>query len=116
VTASGRRTARRGSAEPNGAPSSRTWRERVDDPDEPLFTVSVAADLLGIDAQALRRLGTAIEQGEARSEGNHRRYSRNDLERLSAALELAAAGHSNQSIAKILTLTAELEEARRRRR
>lgn len=87
------------------SPSPRPWRERLDDPDEPLFTMGVAAELLGLDTQSLRRLGTAIEQGEARPSGNQRRYSRNDLERLSAAADLAAEGHNGRSIATILDLT-----------
>lgn len=78
--------------------------------------MAVASDLLGIDTQSLRRLGSAIDQGEARSAGNHRRYSRNDLGRLAAALELAADGHNSQSIAAILLLTAELDEVRRKHR
>ena len=115
MTAEPRPKSKRGGTAPGGAPSSRSWEQRLDDPDEPLYTVAVAADLLGTDPQALRRLGSAIEQGEARSEGNHRRYSRRDLGRLAAAMELAAGGHNSQSIAAILVLTAELEEVRRQR-
>lgn len=63
--------------------------------------MAVAAELLGLDTQALRRLSTAIDQNEARPSGNQRRYSRTDLERLSAAAE----GHNPQSIATILDLT-----------
>lgn len=108
--------AHRGSTAPRGAPPARSWQERLDDPSEPLYTVGVAADLLGVDVQALRRLGNAVDQGEARSAGNHRRYSRNDLDRLAAAQQLAAEGHSTQSIAAILVLTAQLEDARRKER
>lgn len=86
-------------------PSRRSWIERLDDPDEPLYTIAVAAELLGIDTQALRRLSVAIDQGEARPSGNQRRYSRNDLERLSAASELAADGHRAHSITAILDLS-----------
>lgn len=71
--------------------------------------MAVAADLLGLDTQALRRLSDAIDQGEARPSGNQRRYSRSDLERLAAALDLAKAGHNNLSIATILDLTAQVE-------
>lgn len=72
--------------------------------------MAVAAELLGLDTQALRRLSTTIEQGEARPSGNQRRYSRSDLERLSAAADLAAQGHSGQSIATILDLTERLSQ------
>ncbi len=101
---------RRGGGPPGAAPSARTWRERLNDPDEPLFTMAVAAELLGLDTQALRRLSTAIDQGEARPSGNQRRYSRADLERLSAAADLAAEGHNTQSIATILDLTARIAD------
>jgi DNA-binding transcriptional MerR regulator len=70
--------------------------------------VAVAAELLGLDPQALRRLSATIDQGEARPSGNQRRYSRSDLERLSAAAELAAQGHSGRSITAILILTERL--------
>ena len=93
----------------------RHWRERIDDPDEPLFTMAVAAELLGLDTQALRRLSTAIDQGEARPSGNQRRYSRRDLERLSAASDLAAEGHNAPSIAKILDLTDQVTRMRSER-
>lgn len=87
------------------APSSRSWRERLADPHEPLYTVAVAADLLGLDTQALRRLSATIDQDEARPSGNQRRYSHTDLERLSAARDLAAQGHSGHSLTTILDLT-----------
>ena len=100
----------RGDGATDAVPSTRPWRDRIDDPDEPLFTMAVAAELLGLNTQALRRLSTAVDQGEARPSGNQRRYSRHDLERLSAAAELAADGHNAGSIATILDLTARLEE------
>ena len=87
------------------APPSRSWRDRLADPDEPLFTMAVAADLLGLDTQALRRLSAAIDQGEARPSGNQRRFSRADLERLGAAAELAAQRHTGHSLTTILGRT-----------
>ena len=70
--------------------------------------MAVAAELLGLDTQALRRLSDAVNQGEARPSGNQRRYSRTDLERLSEAADLARQGHNSQSITTILDLTARL--------
>ncbi|MEZ5179437.1 MAG: MerR family transcriptional regulator [Acidimicrobiales bacterium] len=96
---------RRGGDPARVAPSARSWRDRVDDPDEPLFTMAVAADLLGLDTQALRRLAATIDQAEARPSGNQRRFSRTDLERLSAAVDLVAQGHSGHSLSTILELT-----------
>ena len=94
--------------------SARSWQERIRDPAEPLYTIAVAADLLGVDTQSLRRLSKAIDQGEARSSGNQRRYSRDDLERLDDALRLAADGHNSQSIATILDLTQQVAATRER--
>lgn len=73
--------------------------------------MAVAAELLALDTQALRRLSTTVEQGEARPSGNQRRYSRNDLERLSAAADLAAQGHNGHSITTILDLTARIAQS-----
>ena len=95
----------RGGDPSRAAPSSRSWRDRLDDPDEPLFTVAVAADLLGLDTQALRRLSATLDQAEARPSGNQRRYSRTDRERLAAAVDLAAQGHTGHSLSTILELT-----------
>mgnify|MGYP005815250635 CR=1 FL=1 len=100
---------RRGGASPSGvAPSPRPWTERVADPSEPLYTVGVAADLLGTDNQTLRRLEDALERSSARPSGNQRRYSRLDLESLDSALTLMREGHPLQSIARIVALQAEI--------
>ena len=115
TTSSSTKRSRGGGGGPDRAtPSARSWRERIVDPDEPLYTIAVAADLLGVDTQSLRRLSKAIDQGEARSSGNQRRYSRDDLERLDDALQLAADGHNSQSIATILELTQQVAATRER--
>jgi len=71
--------------------------------------LAVAADLLGFDTQGLRRLAATIYQGEARPSGNQRRFSCNDLARLSAAADLAAQGHTGRSLAAIVDLTHQIE-------
>ncbi|MDQ1466977.1 MAG: hypothetical protein QOH10_1392 [Actinomycetota bacterium] len=82
----------------------RPWQERLNDPDEPLYTVGVAADLLGVDAQTIRRLQVAAVQTSARPSGNQRRYSRRDLEILAAAAELSRDGIAAPAIGRILEL------------
>lgn len=94
------------------APSRRTMAQRLDDPTEPLYTVAVAADLLGLDPQAFRRLSNAVDHDQARPSGNQRRYSRQDLDRLAAAADLASDGHSHQSISTILELQAQVDRAK----
>jgi hypothetical protein len=107
--AGGRRTARDGDRRVAAA-ASRSLAERLDDPDEPLYTMAVAADLLETDDQTLRRLGDALGRRSARPSGNQRRYSRRDLEGLESALDLAREGHPPQSIARILDLQRQLTE------
>ena len=87
-----------------GSTGPRPWRARLEDPDEALYTVAVAADLLGVSTQALRRLGEALDHEGRRPSGNQRRYSRHDLELLSRALELQDDGHATASIPRIMEL------------
>jgi DNA-binding transcriptional MerR regulator len=92
------------------APRPRSWQERLDDPDEPLFTVGVVADLLDTDAQSVRRLEEAAAQLSARPSGNQRRYSRRDVQVLSAAQQMSRDGMSSSSIARILELERQVDE------
>ena len=91
-------------------PFARSWSERIDDPDELLYTVAVACDLLGLDSQTLRRLGTALDHNNARPSGNQRRYSRRDIEGLAAALELVEEGFQPSAVGRILDLERQVEE------
>ena len=93
----------------SAAPPSRSWQERLDDPDEPLYTVAVAADLLGLDHQTLRRLGDTISQHSARPSGNQRRYSRHDLQALSDAAELTNQRYAGPALARILELERQVQ-------
>lgn len=95
-------TAHRTAGGGGATPPPRSWIERIEDPDEPLFTVAVATDLLGTDPQTLRRLESAISMCGDRSSGNQRRYSRRDLETLYSACSLNAQGFSPAVTAKIL--------------
>ncbi len=88
------------------------WRRCLDDPRAPLYTIAVVAELLDIDPQVIRRYETAGLFECARPSGNQRRYSRLDIERLAAALELARQGHPRVSIIRIIEL--ERRVARRR--
>lgn len=66
--------------------------------------MAIAADLLGLDVQALRRLAAAAEHDSPRPSGNQRRYSRNDIALLARAGELSAEGFGSAAIARILEL------------
>jgi MerR family transcriptional regulator, heat shock protein HspR len=93
-------------------PSRASWSERLDDADEPLFTLAVTADLLSIDTQTLRRLESAAGLTSERPSGNQRRYSRNDIERLARATELNREGTPATAIGRILDLEQQVADLR----
>ncbi|MBB4933782.1 MerR family transcriptional regulator/heat shock protein HspR [Lipingzhangella halophila] len=74
------------------------------EPDQPLYTISVAAELAGISARTLRlyeRHGLLTPQ---RTEGGTRRYSDNDIARLRRVAELVASGVNLAGIRHVLDL------------
>ncbi|MEJ2871805.1 MerR family transcriptional regulator [Actinomycetospora sp. OC33-EN08] len=86
--------------------------DRLDDPDHPTYGMGQAADLLGVPPAFLRSLDAAGLLSPSRSEGGHRRYSRNQLDRVAALRGLADDGHTLASASEILDLRASLDEAR----
>jgi MerR family transcriptional regulator/heat shock protein HspR len=88
--------------------------DRLDDPDHPTFGMGQAAELLDVPAAFLRSLDVAGLLTPARSEGGHRRYSRNQLDRVVALRALADEGHTLASAAEILDLRADLDHERAR--
>lgn len=110
-----RSTARSRSAESVAArpPSPTALAERLDDPDEPLYTMAVACELLATDAQTVRRLDELRLRRPVRSGGNQRRYSRNDLYVLAAALELLRRGTPRAAVAQLLAPDDSLDVLRR---
>ncbi|GAA4830003.1 hypothetical protein GCM10023201_17070 [Actinomycetospora corticicola] len=86
--------------------------DRLDDPDHPTYGMGQAAELLGVPPAFLRSLDTAGLISPARSDGGHRRYSRNQLDRIAALRALADDGHTLASASEILDLRASLDAAR----
>ena len=86
--------------------------DRLDDPDHPTYGMGQAAELLDVPPAFLRSLDAAGLLTPARSEGGHRRYSRNQLDRIVALRELADQGHTLASAAEILDLRADLDQER----
>jgi DNA-binding transcriptional MerR regulator len=86
--------------------------DRLDDPDRPLYGMGQAAELLDVPAAFLRGLDTAGLLIPARSAGGHRRYSRNQLDRVVALRGLTEHGHTLASASEILDLRAALEHER----
>jgi MerR family transcriptional regulator, heat shock protein HspR len=80
------------------------WHIRLDDPNEPLFTLAVVSDLFGVDPQVIRRMDQAGVCAAQRTEGNHRRYSRNDIEAIGQAFSLRREGMAHNAMAQIIAL------------
>ena len=80
------------------------WQAILADPDAPLYTVGVVAELCGVDPQVIRGYDRRGIVEPTRSVSGQRRYSRNDIERLSRAMELAVDGVSTAGIERVLAL------------
>jgi DNA-binding transcriptional MerR regulator len=79
------------------------WQIRLDDPDEPLFTLAVVSELFGVDPQVIRRMDRAGVAAQ-RTSGNHRRYSRNDIAAIGQAFAMRRDGVTNNAMVQILAL------------
>lgn len=84
------------------------WEARLDDPSAPLYTVGVVADLVGVDTQVVRGYDQRGLVSPQRSGSGQRRYSRDDIRRLSRAMQLADDGIPRAGIERILQLEDEL--------
>lgn len=89
----------------------RSWPERLDDEDAPVYPIGVVADLFGVDVQTVRRYDDEGIVEPDRSDAGQRRYSRRDIARLSQVLQLAGEGVSPPGIRRILELEDRLAEA-----
>lgn len=72
--------------------------------DEPVYTISVVARLLGVHPQTLRQLEREGFLVPARTETNIRLYSDNDLRLLRRILELMAQGVNRAGVKIILSM------------
>ncbi|MBB5749842.1 MerR family transcriptional regulator/heat shock protein HspR [Micrococcus sp. TA1] len=77
--------------------------------EDPLYVISVAAELAGMHPQTLRqydRMGLVVPQ---RQGGRQRRYSRQDVDRLRTIQQLSREGVSLEGIRRIVALEDEVE-------
>lgn len=82
----------------------------IDDRDRPVYMISVAAELAGVHPQTLRvyeQKGLVTPQ---RTEGNTRRYSQADVDKLALISELTDEGINLAGVIRILDLQGRLEE------
>ena len=82
--------------------------EPFDDASYPLYTMSTAASLLGVQPGFLRSLGDSGLLRPARSGGGHRRYSREDLARAARAREVVDLGMTLAAACRIVQLEFEV--------
>lgn len=78
--------------------------------EEPLYVISVAAELADMHPQTLRqydRIGLVVPQ---RQGGRQRRYSRQDVDRLRTIQQLSREGVSLEGIRRIVDLQSEVEQ------
>ncbi|MBF6613161.1 MAG: MerR family transcriptional regulator [Chloroflexi bacterium] len=76
--------------------------------DRPIFTLSVAADLLGLHPRTLRIYEEKKLVLPARTQGNRRRYSQNDIQRFQFIRRLTKAGVNLEGVRIILDMADEL--------
>ncbi len=79
-----------------------------------VYGISVAAELVGVDAQSLRLYERRGLLEPARTEGGTRRYSSADIDRLRRIAQLLAAGLNLAGITLVLDLEADNAQLRAR--
>lgn len=78
--------------------------------DRPIFTLSVAADLLGLHPRTLRIYEEKKLVIPSRTEGNRRRYSQRDIERFQFIRFLTGGGVNLEGVRIILDMAEELRK------
>src|SRR5207245_11077777 len=78
--------------------------------DRPIFTLSVAADLLGLHPRTLRIYEEKGLVVPSRTEGNRRRYSQNDIQRFQFIRRLTQCGVNLEGVRIILDMAEELSK------
>ncbi|MEU0782218.1 MerR family transcriptional regulator [Streptomyces sp. NPDC006173] len=87
--------------------------DRFDDDEYPAYTMGRAAELIGATPAFLRAVGEAGLITPLRSDGGHRRYSRNQLRAAARARDLVDQGTPVEAACRIVSLEDSLDEALR---
>ena len=78
-----------------------------------LYSISVVAELTGVSQQALRGYEENGLVTPDRTDGGTRRYSRDDVERITEIAALLETGLNHEGVAQVLKLQAEADGLRR---
>lgn len=81
-------------------------------PDRAIYIISVAAEIADVHPQTLRIYERKGLLSPKRTQGNTRRYSERDIERLRRIQELTQEGVNLAGVTRIFELESELEELR----
>ena len=81
-----------------------------DDASAPMFTVGQVADMLQVQPAFLRRLDDQGVVEPARSGGNQRRYSRDQMDRIDEVRDMVGDGLTLAGIRRVLELQARIAE------
>jgi DNA-binding transcriptional MerR regulator len=82
----------------------------LDDPRAPLYSVGQVARMLDVQQAFLRRLDSHDIVSPARSDGQQRRYSRNDIEDVQEAVGLIGEGLTLGGVRRVLDLQERVRE------
>lgn len=85
----------------------------MDDIDMPVFMISVAAELAGVHPQTLRTYEQKGLVVPKRTQGNTRRYSRADIEKLALISQLTDEGINLAGVIRILDLQESIDNMTR---
>jgi MerR family transcriptional regulator/heat shock protein HspR len=84
------------------------------DPEQPIYVISIAAELAGVHPQTLRIYERKGLVSPRRTSGNSRRYSQRDIDLLRRIQELTNEGVNLAGVMRILELEQEVARLRRR--
>ena len=85
---------------------------RKDNDERAIYIISVAAELAGVHPQTLRVYERKGLVRPSRTQGNTRRYSQSDIDRLRRITELTNEGINLAGVLKVMELEAENERLR----
>lgn len=86
--------------------------DELDQSDRALFSISVVTELTGISQQALRGYEEKGLIAPHRTQGGTRRYSRDDIERITEIAKLLQTGLNTEGVHQVMQLQAEADGLR----